>query len=409
MKYFILLCDGMADLPLEDLGFKTPLEAASVPSMDFLANHGYTGMVKTVPGSLPPGSDTANMAVMGYDPELYYTGRSPLEAISMGIDLAPEDVAFRTNLVTLSEDTPYDRKFMLDYSSDEISSPEAEEIIRTINQAFETEDIRFYPGKSYRHCMIWKNAPVEGTLTPPHDILTKNIRPFLPQDIQYQKIRAMMEESYELLKDHPVNRSRIKNGLKPANSIWIWGQGTKPAFPKLTEKYGLKGSVIAAVDLIFGLGICAGLDVVTVEGATGNLNTNFEGKALAAVKEFDRGQDYIYLHVEAPDECGHRNEMDNKILAIEMIDRKILKPVFEYLSANKASTGEDFRILVTPDHPTPICLRTHTNDPVPFILYTSDASLFRPSSSYNEKECSKTGINIENGYTLSDLFIKGYN
>ena len=404
-----MLCDGMADLPLDILGSKTPLEAASVPAMDFLAQNGYAGMVKTVPDTLAPGSDTANMSVMGYDPELYYTGRSPIEAISMGIELSPGDVAFRTNLVTLSEDAAFEEKTMVDYSSDEISTKEAAEIIKSINQAFQSKDILFYPGKSYRHCMVWKNGPVSGSLTPPHDILTRKIAAYLPKDASYEIIKSMMEKSYDILKDHPVNQARVKRGLRPANAIWIWGQGTRPALPKLTEMYGLKGSVITAVDLIFGLGVCAGLDTVEVLGATGNVHTNFDGKAAAAIKEFERGQDYIYLHVEAPDECGHRNELDNKILSIERIDSKIVKPVFDYLSKKKAETGEDFRILITPDHPTPIALRTHTNDPVPFIIYASDASLKNPSAFYSEKECRKSGIYIDKGYTLFDFFINGKN
>ena len=407
MKYLILLCDGMSDLPLEALNNKTPLEVANAPTMDFLAKSGYTGMVKTVPDTLAPGSDTANMSVMGYDPEIFYTGRSPIEAISMGIDLEPGDVAFRTNLVTLSDDEKYEEKTMLDYSSDEISTQEAKEIIDTVNQAFETSEIKFFAGKSYRHCMVWKNAPINGTLVPPHDILTQKIKSFLPVNKHYEIIKTMMEKSFSLLKDHPINKIRESRGLRPANSIWIWGQGTKPALPKLTEKYGLKGSVITAVDLIFGLGICAGLDVVEVIGATGNIHTNFAGKAAAAINEFERGQDYIYLHVEAPDECGHRDELDNKILSIELIDEKILKPIYDYLMDKKVKTGEDFRMLITPDHPTPISLRTHTNDPVPFIIYASDGSLFNPSVVYSEKECQKSGVCIDKGYTLFDFFING--
>ncbi len=407
MKYLILLCDGMSDLPLAELNNMTPMEVANAPFMDLLASKGYTGMVKTVPDTLAPGSDTANMSVMGYDPEIYYTGRSPIEAISMGIELNPGDVAFRTNLVTLSDDEPYEDKEMIDYSSDEISTSEAAEIIDAVNKAFETSDIKFYPGKSYRHCMVWKNAPLEGSLIPPHDILTRKIAPYLPSDKHYENLKSMMEKSFSLLKDHPVNVKRIKTGLRPANSIWIWGQGTKPALPKLTDKYGLNGSVVTAVDLIFGLGICAGLDVVEVVGATGNIHTNFDGKAQATINEFKRGQDFIYLHVEAPDECGHRNELTNKIRSIELIDEKVLKPIYEYLEDNKEKTGEDFRILITPDHPTPISLRTHTNDPVPFVLYSSDGSMVNPSCSYSEKECLKSEIYIEKGHTLFDLFIKG--
>lgn len=407
MKYLILLGDGMADLPLEQLNNKTPLEAANAPTMNKLARTGYAGMVKTVPDTLSPGSDTANMSVMGYDPEKYYTGRSPIEAISMGIDLGPGDVAFRTNLVTLSDEEPYSEKVMVDYSSDEITTPESNQLIGCINESFETGEIKFYPGKSYRHCMVWKGGPVEGTLVPPHDILTRKITDYLPKDSQYQPILNMMEQSHSILKNHPVNLQREQRGLRPANSIWIWGQGLKPALPKVTDIYGLKGSVITAVDLIFGLGICAGLDVVEVEGATGNIHTNFEGKAAAAIREFGRGQDYIYLHVEAPDECGHRNELENKIRSIELIDEKILKPVYEYLCQLKETTNEEFKILVMPDHPTPIALRTHTNAPVPFVIYSSDGSLTNPSAAYTEKDCANTGVFIDKGFTLFDFFIRG--
>lgn len=405
MKYFILLCDGMADLPIAGLDGKTPMEAAAIPSMDMLARSGYTGMMKTVPDSVFPGSDTANMSIMGYDPEKYYTGRAPIEAISIGIDLQPGDIAFRTNLVTLSEDEPYEEKIMIDYSSDEITSSEAKEIIECIDQSFGNDRISFYPGKSYRHCMVWKKASIKGDFTPPHDILLRKIGEYLPADPHHKFIRDMMVCSFDILKNHPVNIQRRKSCLNPANSIWIWGQGTKPAFPKLTERYNIKGSVITAVDLIFGLGICAGLDVIEVPGATGNIHTNFEGKAKAAIKEFEKGQDYIYLHVEAPDECGHRNELDNKIKSIEQIDKKILSPVYTYLVKNKAETGEDFRILITPDHPTPISLRTHTNDPVPFIIYTSDNSLYNPSSAYSEAECRKSGVYIDKGYELFEKLI----
>ncbi|MHB1483175.1 MAG: cofactor-independent phosphoglycerate mutase [Saccharofermentanales bacterium] len=405
MKYFILLCDGMSDLPIDGLNDKTPMEAAATPFMDMLARSGYTGMLKTVPDSVFPGSDTANMSIMGYDPEKYYTGRAPIEAISIGIDLQPGDIAFRTNLVTLSDDEPYENKVMIDYSSDEITTAEAKEIISSINGNFENDQLRFYPGKSYRHCMVWKNASIRGDLTPPHDILLRKIDKYLPADAYHKNIKEMMIKSSAILKNHPVNIQRAKNGLNPANSIWIWGQGTKPSFPKLTEKYNLKGSVITAVDLIFGLGICAGLDVVEVEGATGNIHTNFAGKAAAAISEFEKGQDYIYLHVEAPDECGHRNELSNKIHSIELIDEKILATVYDYLIKNKSETGEDFRILVTPDHPTPISLRTHTNDPVPFIIYSSDGLLYNPSPAYSEKDCRKSGVYIDKGFTLFESLI----
>ncbi|MHB8962796.1 MAG: cofactor-independent phosphoglycerate mutase [Saccharofermentanales bacterium] len=406
MKYFILLCDGMADLPIVELGGKTPMQAAIKPMMDQLAARGFAGLAKTVPDHVPVGSDTANMAVMGYDPELYYTGRSPIEAVSMGIDLKPDDVAFRVNLVTLSDDQPYGAKSMMDYSSDEITSQEAAVLIGEINQHFGSDGFVFYPGISYRHCLVWSKGPDKGDLTPPHDILTKQIAAYLPGAGAYQCLGDIMAESYDFLKHHSVNTDRIARGLRPANSIWIWGQGRRPAFPKITDQYHLKGSVISAVDLIFGLGICAGMKPVRVEGATGNIHTNFDGKAQAAVDEFRSGQDYVYLHIEAPDECGHRNELDNKILSIEIIDQKVLKKVFEYLQGHKEETGEDFRILVMPDHPTPIPLRTHTHDPVPFIIYSSDGRFNSPASSYSELACLESGVFFDRGYELFDVFIR---
>lgn len=407
MKYLILLCDGMADLPLEEIGGITPMEAAKKPMMDSLAKIGYSGMVKTVPDGVLPGSDTANMSVMGYDPVKYYTGRSPIEAVSMGIEMSEDDVAFRTNLVTLSDDSIYSEKIMIDYSSDEITTAEACMLIDSINKEFADDGKEFYCGKSYRHCMLWKSGPLNGNLTPPHDILTRKITDYLPKEPHYLILKEMMEKSYDILKDHPVNISRMARGLRPANSLWIWGQGKKPALPKITEKYNIRGSVITAVDLIFGLGICAGLDTIEVEGATGTIHTNFEGKANAAINEFEKGQDYVYLHIEAPDECGHRRELENKIRSIELIDEKVLTTIYKYFEAKKVETGEDFRILILPDHPTPISLRTHTSDPVPFVLYSSDNKLFNPVDVYSEKANSESGVYIEDGTSLFDLFIRG--
>ncbi|NCU25744.1 cofactor-independent phosphoglycerate mutase [Candidatus Nomurabacteria bacterium] len=407
MKYLLLLCDGMADLPVSSLGGKTPMDVAHKPNMDRLSSSSYCGMARTVPLSLPPGSDTANMSVMGYDPELYYTGRSPIEAISMGIDLGEDDVAFRVNLVTLSDDTSvYDRKKMIDYSSDEISTEEASELIKAIDAKFGESGFRFYAGRSYRHCLIWENGPVKGNLTPPHDILTKVISGYLPAEPAHKKLRDIMTSSHDILKDHPINLERINKGSNPANSIWIWGQGTKPEMPPISLSYGLKGSVISAVDLIFGLGICAGMTPVSVNGATGTIHTDFAGKADAAVAEFERGQDYVYLHIEAPDECGHRNEVENKVLSIELIDKIVLGPIYDHLENNRKKTGEDFRILIMPDHPTPLSLRTHTHEPVPFILYSSCESPLAPVSVYSEKECSRTGVFFEKAHLLFDYFIR---
>lgn len=406
MKYLILLCDGMADLPVEKLGFATPMEKAHKPVMDFMSENGFTGMVKTVPDGVPPGSDTANLSVMGYDPKKYYTGRAPIEAVSMGIDLQENDVAFRVNLVTLSDEKIYSEKSMMDYSADEITDREAKEIIESVNENFRSSNIKFYPGKSYRHCLVWKNAPVQGQLTPPHDILTKKISDFLPKEKNYSKLLAMMEESHNFLKNHKTNLSRIEKGLNPANSIWIWGQGKKPSLPSIYSLYGINGSVVAAVDLIFGLGICSGLDPITVPGATGNLHTNFEGKAAAAISEFKKGKDYVYLHVEAPDECGHRNEVENKVRSIELIDQKVLSPLYDYLSKNKADNNENFRILVLPDHPTPLSLRTHTSDPVPFLLFDGEGSNVKPSVPFSEKACAESGVYFDSGPELFSFFIK---
>lgn len=407
MKYLILLSDGMADLPIESLDGKTPMEAAHKPCMDKLASCGYAGMVRTVPDSLPAGSDTANMSVMGFDPELYYSGRSPIEAISMGIDLKKSDVSFRVNLVTLSDEEPYSKKSMLDYSSDEITSEEAALLIQSINEHFAKDGFHFFPGRSYRHCLVWEGAPIDGYLTPPHDILTRKISSHLPKSNEYKILKDIMEESYDILKNHPVNIDRVARGLNPANSIWIWGQGTKPNLPSIKDIYGLKGSVISAVDLVFGLGICAGMKPVNVIGATGTIDTNFEGKANAAILEFENGTEYIYLHVEAPDECGHRNELDNKILSIERIDELILKPMMEYLEENKIKSGEDYRVMVLPDHPTPVSLRTHTHDPVPFVIYSSDNKFKNPIPSFSEKECTKSGLFFEKAHLLFEHFIKG--
>lgn len=397
----------MADQPVVALGNKTPLQVAYKPFMDKMAREGMGGLVKTVPDTLAPGSDTANMSVMGYDPERFYTGRSPLEAISMSIEMEPGDVAFRTNLVTLTGDGPYAERTMLDYSSDEIGSDEAARLIEIINDHFQNSELTFYPGKSYRHCLIWKNGETAMKLVPPHDILTQQIADYLPQGPGSALLLQMMEKSATFLPSHPVNKARIKRELNPATSIWIWGQGTRPELPVLSEQYGIKGSVISAVDLINGLGICAGLRVVEVPGVTGNIHTNFRGKAEHAIMEFQRGQDYVYLHIEAPDECGHRAEIDNKVKSIELIDRDIVGPVWEYLAKNKQETGEDYRILVLPDHPTPLNLRTHTNDPVPFAVYSSDGAFFAATDGYDEYVCKASGVFVEKGYTLFGQFMAG--
>lgn len=393
MKYLVVLGDGMADYKLEELGNLTPLEKAKKPTIDFLAKHGELGQVKTVADGLKPGSDVANLSVMGYNPYDVYTGRSPLEAASIGVDMAETDVSFRCNLVCLSEDMPYENKSMVDYSSDEISTAEAKILIEYINGKLRTEEIEFFPGISYRHLLLWHNGGDQYRLTPPHDISSRKITEYLPD---HPIILEMMKKSYELLKDHPVNKDRIKRGLHPANSIWIWGEGKKPLLYDFEKEFHKKASVISAVDLIKGIGILANMDSIDVEGATGNIDTNFSGKAQAAIEEFKKGQDFVYIHIEAPDESGHRHEIDNKVKSIEEISEKIVKPLLDYLN----NCGEDFAILVTPDHATPISLMTHTNDPVPFIIYRSADLKDYPDRIYSEDCAKETQIFIKEGHTL---------
>lgn len=399
MKYIVILGDGMADLPLKELDNKTPLQCAKKSNIDFLAQNGTVGMAKTVPDGIAPGSDVANLSVMGYNPKQYYTGRSPLEAVSIGIKLADTDIAFRCNLVTLSEELKYEDKAMIDYSSDEITSEEAAELIAEINKHFKTDEIEFFSGVSYRHCMLWHNGMEGLNLVPPHDISDKKIKDYMPKN---QKIRQMMIESYNILKNSPVNQKRINLGLKPANSIWLWGEGKKPNISGFYNKYHLKGSVISAVDLIKGLGICAGLKSINVKGATGNINTNFEGKAKAAIDELlENNQDFVYIHIEAPDECGHRREVQNKIKSIELIDEKIVKPIIKALD----NSLEDYSILVMPDHPTPLALKTHTSKPVPFIIYRSNNKIKSGLNGYDEEQAESTGIYIKEGHTIMDMFL----
>ena len=399
MKYIVMLCDGMADYPLKELNGKTPMAAAFKPNMERLAKKATAGIVKTVPESLNPGSDVANLSAMGYDPVSCYTGRSPLDAMSIGIDMAPDDIAFRCNLVTLSDDVPFEKKVMADYSAQEITTAEAAEIIKAVNEAFENDKIKFYSGVSYRHCMIWHKGPNGLGLTPPHDISDRVIGEYLPKN---DTLLSMMKKSYEVLKNHPVNIERKKRGLNPANAIWLWGEGTRPAIPNFKEMFGLKGSVISAVDLIKGIGITAGLDVINVEGATGNITTNFANKGKAALKSLvENGNDYVYIHVEAPDECGHRGEIDNKVKSIEFIDRDIVGPLTKGLE----EAGEDYTIMVLPDHPTPISTKTHARDAVPFIIYRSNEPV-EGIDTFSEEAAAKTGLYIPNGPELSKLFLK---
>ena len=399
MKYVVVLYDGMADYPVPQFDGKTPMMLAKKPNFDGLAKKGTVGLVKTVPDGMKPGSDVANMSVMGFDPSIYYTGRSPLEAASIGVDLKDTDVTLRCNIVTLSDEENYADKTMVDYCADDISSEEAAEIIKTVEEHFGNEMYKFYNGVSYRHCLVWNNGTTDlGNMTPPHDISGRVVGEYLSTSENASGLIAMMKESYELLKNHPVNIERIKNGRRPANSIWLWGEGKKPALSPFEELYGIKGAVISAVDLLKGIGKCAKMETPEVEGATGYIDTNFEGKAKAAMAEFDRGQDLVYIHVEAPDECGHRFEVQNKIKAIELIDELILGPVL------KAFEGEELKVLICPDHPTPLSLKTHTNAPVPYLIWNSTKAE-QGVECFTEEAAEKTGRYVEVGHTLMEHFL----
>lgn len=402
MKYLVMLCDGMADEPNEALGNSTPMEKANKPCMDSLAAKAEVGIVKTVAEGLKPGSDVANLSVLGYEPAVYYSGRSPLEAASIGIDLKDTDVTLRCNLVTLSDDEDYENKTILDYCADDISSEEAKILIEYIQEKLGNDVFRFYPGVSYRHCLVWSNGnPHPGVLTPPHDITGKVITDYIPKGEAVDELYDLMKKSYDLLKDHPVNKARIARGKRPANSIWLWGEGTKPLLDNFSEKFGIKGSMISAVDLLKGIAICAGMNSVDVDGATGYLDTNFDGKCKAAIEEFKNGADLVYVHVEAPDECGHRGEIENKVKAIEMIDEHILGPVVEFLKGY-----DDFAVLVCPDHPTPLSIRTHTPTPVPYLIYDSKNEINSGVKVFCEKEARETGNYIEKGFTMMNYFLK---
>lgn len=399
MKYLVLLCDGMGDYPVAELGNKTPMEAANKKNMNEMAKKSIIGLVKTVADNMKPGSDVANLSVLGYDPQIYYTGRSPLEAGSIGIDMKPTDVSFRCNLVTLSDEENYEDKTILDYCADDISTEEAKILVEYLASKLDNEEFKLYSGVSYRHCLIWDNGTTDvATLTPPHDITGKPIKDYIPKNPNAKKLYELMVKSYDLLKDHPVNKARIKRGLRPANSMWLWGEGKRASLTPFIEKYGLKASMISAVDLLKGIGKFSGMNVVNVPGATGYIDTNFEGKANAAIEEFEKGQDFVYIHVEAPDECGHRHEIENKVKAIEIIDEKILGPVKAALEKY-----DDYKILVIPDHATPLELRTHTNDPIPFMIYKKSSPTV--GGEYTEKAAKETGIFIENGPKIMEYFI----
>lgn len=402
MKYVVVLSDGMAGRPLEELGGRTTLEAAETPVFDKIAAVSEVGTVSMVPEGMAPGSDTANLAVMGYDPKIYYTGRSPLEALSIGVKMKDTDVSFRCNVVTLSEEEgAYEDRVILDHSAGEISTEEASVLIDAVKEGLKKEGYAFYTGTSYRHLLVWENGKVT-ELTAPHDILTKKIGAYLPED---EVLRDMMKKSYEILENHPVNVRRREQGLRPANSVWFWGAGKKPALTSFEERTGMKGVMISAVDLLKGIAAGAGMDCVCVEGANGGLHTNYEGKAQAAVKALtEDGYDFAYVHVEAPDEMGHQGCAQDKIKAIENVDTRVLGQILEGME----KSGEDFRILLLPDHPTPIEVRTHTGDPVPYLLYDSTKKM-EGKEQYNEKTAALAGNYQPEGYRLLDHLLEREN
>lgn len=399
MKYVVMLGDGMADYPIESLGNKTPLEAAKKPTMDYLSQNGELGLVRTLYEGMPTGSDIANLSVLGYDPKKYYTGRSPIEALGLGINLCDEDTVFRLNLVSISVDEPFGEKVMLDHSSDKITNEEAYELLDALKAEFASDAIHFHRGVSYRHVLIWKGIDYGYTMMPPHDILEQKITNYLPGGKYGDVVLSMMKRSYDILMSHPVNIARMEKGLKPANCMWLWGEGTRPQIDLFKEKYGLSGSVVTAVPLIAGLANGMGLNYIEVEGATGDYHTNYKGKADAAITALD-ADDFVFIHVEAPDECGHDGDTELKVKSIERIDAEILTPVVEKLKA----MNEPYRILLMPDHATPIVKRTHTIDKIPYVIYSSDENK-KSDLPYSEKNAATTGISVEFGHDLMKKFI----
>lgn len=395
MKYVIVLGDGMADRPIAELSEKTPLSFAKTPRMDELAHRGEVGMVHTIPEGMKPGSDTANLSVLGYDPQKYYSGRSPLEALSIGVPMKDTDVALRCNIVTLSEEEDaYEDRHMIDHSADEISTEDAAVLLDAVKAELETSEYAFYVGTSYRHCLIWNQGKVV-ELAQPHDILEQCIREYLPTD---EVLYAMMKKSYDILVNHPINIKRKEQGLRPANSCWFWGAGTRPALSSFEEKTGKKGAMISAVDLLKGIAVGASMKVIEVEGANGGLHTNYEGKAQAAIDVLTKEDvDFVYVHLEAPDEMGHQGSVTRKVQAIEYLDEKIVGPIVDGLKA----AGVDFRMLVLPDHPTPICIRTHSSEPVPYVLYDS-TNENNSNWNYNEADASASGNYVAEGHTIID-------
>lgn len=402
MKYVVVLEDGMADEPIDALGGKTPLEYAVTPNLDRLSKKSEIGIAHTIPEGMNPGSDTANLAVLGYDPKKYYSGRSPLEALSIGVPMEDSDIALRCNIVTLSEeDVPYEDLTIVDHSSSEISTEDCAILLKAVSEELANDRFQFYVGTSYRHCLIDKTGGVVD-LTPPHDILTKRIGDYLPTE---PELRRMMKRSYEILKNHPLNIERKKNGLNPANSCWFWGAGTKPMLDPFKEKTGLNGAMISAVDLLKGIAVGADMKVIPVDGANGGLNTNYAGKCEAAFKALSSPDcDFVYIHVEAPDEMGHQGSYERKVKAIENIDSMIIGPLCEKLDA----AGVEYRMMVLPDHPTPVRLRTHTSDGIPYMIYDSRIDLNK-NWNYTEREAYATGNEVANGYMLINKLLEKEN
>lgn len=396
MKYAVLIGDGMADYPIEELGGKTILQAARTPAMDYIAEHGKAGLAKTIPDGFPPGSDVANMSILGYDPAVYYSGRAPLEAASMGVALAPDDVAFRCNLITI------DHGRIKDYSAGHISSDEAKILIETLDTELSTEELNFYPGISYRHLMVARrNLGAETECTPPHDITGKRIEEYLPRGKDGEFFSGLIEASMVVLELHPINLKRIEEDKNPANSIWVWGQGHTPKFTQFQELYGKTGAIISAVDLLKGIGICAGLEVIEVPGATGYLDTNYEGKASAAF-EILKTRDLVFVHIEAPDEAGHEGSLEKKLQAVEDFDSRIVAPILKHAEAS----GEPFTILILPDHPTPISLKTHTRDPIPFAIYRTDRDEPDETKVFDEESVKKGSLGLVKASDLIGMLVR---
>ncbi len=401
MKYIVVLGDGMADRPLSEFDGKTVLEAAKKPNMDEMAAQGELGMVQTVLDGMKPGSDVANLSVMGYDTRICYSGRSPLEAASIGVPLKDNDITFRANLVTLSDEECYSEKTMLDYSAGEITTEEARELIQAVEEELHTDLLHFYAGVSYRHLLVWEGGSKNVNLTPPHDISDRKITDYLPKGEGAEKLLELMAQSEKILKNHPVNQKRIAEGKNPATSIWIWGEGSRPQLEKFESLYHKKGAVISAVDLIKGIAICAGMKSIDVPGANGNYDTNYDGKANAAISALRDGYDFVYVHLEGPDECGHQGNAAHKKLAVERIDEKIIAPI----RAAMKEDGEHYKMLVLPDHPTPVALKTHVSDSIPYLIYDSEKPI-QTNLTYTEKNAEKTGIFVPLGHELMKHFLE---